>query len=177
MADYTEILDDELVPDAPITSLLGFRFRDNPIAIAEGSADAERIRVGALQRLTAGTNIRSRADSVVEVTAGNTGIGHSFAFAQAGTIRVTFEHNTSGLGAEVNVTRVRNGTATVIATYGTTAGYTARSVDVSVLPGDDVRIVAIATSPSNFLRNMRFQTGGEDLFPGAACNLEGNTYA
>jgi hypothetical protein len=176
MADYTEILDDELVPDAPITSLLGFRFRDNPIAIAEGAADAERIRVGAMQRLTAGTNIRSRADAVVEVTAG-TGVGHSFAFAQAGTIRVTFEHDTTGLSAEVNVTRIRNGTATVIATYGTTAGYTARSVDVSVLPGDNVQIIAIATSASNFLRNMRFQTGGEDLFPGSACNLEGNTYA
>jgi hypothetical protein len=176
MADWTDPPWAELTAGKPWTDEKAAAAFENPIAIAEGAADAERIRVGAMQRLTAGTNIRSRADAVVEVTAG-TGVGHSFAFAQAGTIRVTFEHDTTGLSAEVNVTRIRNGTATVIATYGTTAGYTARSVDVSVLPGDNVQIIAIATSASNFLRNMRFQTGGEDLFPGSACNLEGNTYA
>lgn len=49
MADYTEILDDELVPDAPIPSILGFRWRDNPIAIAEGAPNAPRIAPRALQ--------------------------------------------------------------------------------------------------------------------------------
>lgn len=31
---YNEILDSEVQPEAPITSSLGFRFRDNPLAIA-----------------------------------------------------------------------------------------------------------------------------------------------
>lgn len=49
MADYTEILDDELLPDAPIPSILGFRWRDNPIAIAEGAVGAPRIEPRALK--------------------------------------------------------------------------------------------------------------------------------
>lgn len=43
MADYTEILDDEILPDSPGTSTLFFRLRDNPEAIAEGAPDAPRI--------------------------------------------------------------------------------------------------------------------------------------
>lgn len=48
MADYTEILDDELIPDAPIPSILGFRWRDNPIAIAEGADGAPRVQPAAM---------------------------------------------------------------------------------------------------------------------------------
>lgn len=43
MTDYNAILDSELQPDAPITSNLGFRWRDNPIALGEGSASAPRV--------------------------------------------------------------------------------------------------------------------------------------
>lgn len=48
MADYTEILDDEILPDSPGTSILFFRLRDNPEAIAEGAPDAPRVAVRAL---------------------------------------------------------------------------------------------------------------------------------
>ena len=48
MADYTDIDDNELMPDEPITSLLGFRFRNNPVAIAEGAPGAPRNRPGSL---------------------------------------------------------------------------------------------------------------------------------
>jgi len=43
MADYTDIGDNELMPDEPITSLLGFRFRNNPVAIAEGAPGAPKV--------------------------------------------------------------------------------------------------------------------------------------
>ncbi len=43
MTTYTAILDTQVDPDAPITSGLGYQFRDNPIAIAEGAAGAPRI--------------------------------------------------------------------------------------------------------------------------------------
>ena len=43
MSDYNVILDTQLDPDAPITSALGYQFRDNPIAIAEGAESAVKI--------------------------------------------------------------------------------------------------------------------------------------
>ena len=48
MADYRTITDAEVDPDAPLTSSLGYAFRDNPIAIAEGATGAPRIQDGAL---------------------------------------------------------------------------------------------------------------------------------
>lgn len=45
---YISILDTQLDPDAPITSSLGYQFRDNPEAIALGLSGATRIRSSAL---------------------------------------------------------------------------------------------------------------------------------
>ena len=47
MPEYQEILDTEVEPEAPLTSSLGVRFRDNPVAIAQGAAGAPRIQNGA----------------------------------------------------------------------------------------------------------------------------------
>ena len=43
MPEYQEILDTEVEPEAPLTSSLGVRFRDNPIAVWEGAPSAPRI--------------------------------------------------------------------------------------------------------------------------------------
>ncbi len=43
MADYTVIEDTEIDPEAPITSFLAFRFRDNPEAMAERAVNATQI--------------------------------------------------------------------------------------------------------------------------------------
>lgn len=43
MADYTTITDSQVDPEAPITSELMSALRDNPIAIAEGAANAPRV--------------------------------------------------------------------------------------------------------------------------------------
>ena len=48
MADWTNITDTAVDPDAPLTSQLGYAWRDNPIAIAEGAADAPRVMHNAL---------------------------------------------------------------------------------------------------------------------------------
>lgn len=48
MADYRTIADSEVDPDAPLTSSLGYAWRDNPIAIAEGATGAPRIEDSAL---------------------------------------------------------------------------------------------------------------------------------
>lgn len=43
MADWTTIADTAVDPDAPVTSELGYAWRDNPIAIAEGAPDAPKV--------------------------------------------------------------------------------------------------------------------------------------
>ena len=48
MPEYQEILDSEVEPEAPLTSSLGVRFRDNPIALANGASGAPRIQTDAL---------------------------------------------------------------------------------------------------------------------------------
>ena len=48
MPEYQEILDTEVEPEAPLTSSLGVRFRDNPIALANGASGAPRIQTAAL---------------------------------------------------------------------------------------------------------------------------------
>jgi len=46
MADWTNIPDTALDPDAPLTSDLAYAWRDNPIAISEGAVGAPYMRVG-----------------------------------------------------------------------------------------------------------------------------------
>ena len=48
MADYVEILDTQIEPDAPLTAVLAGQWRDNVLAIAEGAPDAPRIKDAAL---------------------------------------------------------------------------------------------------------------------------------
>ena len=43
MADWTNITDTSVDPDAPLTSQLAYAWRDNPIAIAEGASGAPRV--------------------------------------------------------------------------------------------------------------------------------------
>lgn len=45
---YNEILDTQLDPDAPITSTLGYQFRDNTLEIASGTSNAPRVSALAL---------------------------------------------------------------------------------------------------------------------------------
>ena len=49
MADYVEILDTQIEPDAPLTAVLAGQWRDNCIAIAEGAAGAPRVQRAAIQ--------------------------------------------------------------------------------------------------------------------------------
>lgn len=57
MADYIPVIDSSVDPDAPLTSDLMYRLRDNPIAIAEGSVNAPKVRSGALNLATAAGNV------------------------------------------------------------------------------------------------------------------------
>ena len=185
------VSDEVIAHKKPITLQTGRALRDNMLslnsdqialiaAIVAGDAGAARIRINALQRVTAGDQIRSRrdasqSDSATDILAEVT--GHSFGFMQAGSIRAYFEH--SGTGSFAQVRRVRNSVDTVIGEYANSGSLVARSVDVDVLPGDLVYIYNSdggAGSNSVTLQNCRFATAGEHLYPGTAVPLEGNVY-
>ena len=53
---YNEILDSEVQPEAPITSSLGFRFRDNPLSIAAREVGAPHMAPPRIVVLEAGTS-------------------------------------------------------------------------------------------------------------------------
>lgn len=172
MADYTPILDDEILPDSPGTSILFFRLRDNPQAIAEGAAGAPRVQIGALQRLTAGSEVRIRRDNP---PTGTTGTALEFSLLQSGEIRVTFDRADSG--TTITLRRWR-GTNYIDIYVGDPA--TPQTFDVSVLPGDRITLTWTGSQPgSDGVINARMSTGGEDYFPVGvqAGSLEGNTYS
>ena len=49
MADWKQIPDTDVDPDAPITSELMYALRDNPVAVAEGAIGAPKIHPNAIQ--------------------------------------------------------------------------------------------------------------------------------
>lgn len=53
MADYIPVIDSSVDPDAPLTSDLMYRLRDNPIAISEGAINAPKVRSEAMALRTA----------------------------------------------------------------------------------------------------------------------------
>lgn len=52
MADWIDITDSAVDPDAPLTSDLGYAFRDNPIAISEGASGAPKVKALAFSNRT-----------------------------------------------------------------------------------------------------------------------------
>lgn len=66
MASYITITDAETDPEAPLTSELAKKWRDNPLAIAEGAVGAPRVQTAGLNdaavtrvKLSTGTNSAS----------------------------------------------------------------------------------------------------------------------
>jgi len=178
MTAYIVITDLETDPEAPLTSELAKKWRDNPIAMFEGATGATRLSIGALQRLNPGVAIRSRDDAVKSSVSPSLNDMTSFSFMQAGTIRVAFEHrSTPGATGVAAIVRRRNGTETTLASFTNTTTFVARTVDCSVEPGDII-IGRVSGSASNSgqIQNYRLQTNGEDLWPGVEARLEGNTY-
>ena len=178
MTDFVAYTAAEYAPDAPGTALHFQRWFQNWEAGFQGAVGAERLRIGALQRLNPGAAIRVRRDGTLTAAAGLLTVNAIQAgFLQVGTVRITFEHQGAG---NANVIRSRGGGSTTMATFSNTGSFVARSVDVPVLPGD---VVIVGVTSSNIsaaaIRNARLQTNGEDYFPVSigAGDPEGNTYA
>lgn len=176
MSDWTEWDVNSLLPGEPWTSAKAIAAFENVNAAFEGAADAPRVYLRALEQLEAGDEIRSRFDSE---QSGNTS-SHSFSFIQSGEIRCTFEAKDAGGALSSGViTRTRNGSETTLVSEGLTGFvYNTITADISVLPGDTIKMkLSPGAGASLTLRNARFSTDGQDLWPGVGVRLEGNRSA
>jgi hypothetical protein len=123
------------------------------------------------ETLAAGTTVRSSYNETTSRT-GNIFIAvATLGFVQSGTVRITLEHRTptGADNSEARVVRARSGTDTTIQTWSTSSStFQSRSVDVSVIPGDSLRVQQRNTSASSSteIRNVRLQTNGEVWWPG-----------
>ena len=180
MSDYIGITEAQSNPFAPLTSELVKQLRDNPIAIAEGAAGAPRLYLRSLEQLEAGDQIRSRRDEEREFEgAAVENPIYSFSFIQFGAIRVRYDVRVTSGSGTARVRRIRNGVSTVVNSFSVTnTSYTTVSVDVSVIAGDTILVTGEAGAANVIVfRNLRFSTGGQDLWPGSSVRLEGNRAA
>lgn len=138
MADWVDITDAQVDPDAPITSELGYAFRDNVVAMTEGAAGAPRIAQSALLNPTAG-NARTITSPSVSVLSGQGGSLLRASCIRPGAVRiVTTVTAIAPSGVRfVNVARTRNGNTTTINSYNTTG---TRTDDVPVIIGDVISV-------------------------------------
>ena len=167
--------------EKPIRTEQGLMLAGNPIAIVLGKTGAPRLRIGALQRLTAGDELRLD-DPEARVTAdrGTDETFEVFAFAQKGTVKVTVTWTTISTNSSAIIKRKRAGVVTTLGTSPTETGgpneFTISSV--SVQPGDALLVelnVEVGTGRARIDR-IRIYTNGEDLFPGVYAALVNNTY-
>lgn len=86
MTDYTAIADEELDPDGPITSMIGYRFRDNPVAMAEGATGAPRLADAALAAGTGNTTAAGSEWVRLRVALGAAGAVGTYAMARYASV-------------------------------------------------------------------------------------------
>jgi hypothetical protein len=66
VADWVDITDASVDPDAPVTSELAYAWRDNPIALAQGAVGAQKVRSEALN-LVAGSGNRTSIGTIFQL--------------------------------------------------------------------------------------------------------------
>lgn len=186
--DWGDFTPDEYEVGAPATSYSFERWFRNVVAMAQGATGAPRVRIGSLQRLDAGSSIRSRNDDEISVVANTSGTARasqlSFGFMQAGSVRVFREYRSTATTHNPRsiVRLTRNGIVTDVSSEVATTSWQSREVDVPVMPGDLLTVLIEAYPHSSSVytaygRNARIMTDGQDLYPGSSARIEGNTYA
>lgn len=94
MADWKDLPDSALDPDAPVTSELAYAWRDNPIAIAEGAVGAPRILDAALSGVVTNAGRDWVMNRTAALVAGAIG---SYVFATyTGGVSIGFGDTVSG---------------------------------------------------------------------------------
>ena len=181
MADWTNIPNSSLEPDAPARSIDAFAFRDNPIAIAEGAPGAPRIQnagigqnqisANRVNSISAGSSIRY-LDSSTDETLNDTFITvASVIFMNSGSVRVSFDQMSVSNNASC-IAEVRKNGALVQSFSTTSSDWVSRSVDTSISRGDRVWIRFRRSEPAAAdlpliagIRNKQYRTSGGDIWP------------
>lgn len=134
---WTVITASEVQPNKPVTATLASRWAFNLNAALQGASGAQRVYIGAWERLNTGTTQR-----LIDATEYETGlttyqVARSFMMMQAGTATFAFSTRTTGTGVTARMRRVRQtGSATFGETTYTGGTYSETLVDVAVEPGD-----------------------------------------
>lgn len=179
MTTYSPISDGEVDAESPVTDLLLQRFRDNPIAIAEGDPTAPKIQTIALQPPTgAGTHTIRRVQSSAVQTAESayldSGLHDRLSASQhlgftvlvPGTIVCFLEHRAATAATDSLVRIVRNGTVLAEWTNGSTT-FMSRSLITAVDIGDQIifqqRINGISESSRGEWRNLLVLSGNKNM--------------
>jgi hypothetical protein len=167
MVDYVAIPNSSFGVGKPIRSVDGLALRDNPHAICKGRPGAPRVELEAWERLEAGDVIKSADDANINDSVDDT--IRTWGFVQAGSVRMSAEIIQSAM----LVDRVRNGDSVqLLNTLHTGTSFLLVSVDVDVLPGDE--IIMTITGRNRF---RRLSTNGQAWIPGVAAFVEAETYA
>lgn len=155
MTDYTAIQDQELLPEAPLTSILAYRLARNPLGIIEGATGAPRIRTAALARPAPGSVIVAKwffSDTDTNSQSFNGYIGNSIGTCYSagtpawtviaeGKLRLSAQHTVETGGGRSWMQFIKTNSANQRVTLGEWSNDTAgtwitRTVDVDVQFGD-----------------------------------------
>ncbi len=172
MTTYTEIINDQIDTDSPVTQPLMTALRDNPLAISEGDDTAPRILLKALETLEAGNELRSDdTDTISNTITGTFVSAHTFAFIQAGTVRVVAERVSGSTAGSLRIRRKRNGTTSTVSSSGGDI-----TADIAVLPGDVLYMQGsgAGTGSGTVTYRGEIRTNGQNLWPGSEARLENN---
>jgi len=174
MADYTTITSASTDPGKPGTSALFKALEENPRAMFEGATGAPRFGLLALERPTAGDNIKLERTSVSSVSGTTYTSALEYVSVQDGTIRITYDHRApTGSTSETRV--LINGSAVYSVTTGSST-FQARTTDQVIAVGDLIqiqhRINTTVGGNSSELRLARVRTGGAYVLPFKDIGLE-----
>lgn len=151
MTSYITITDAETDPEAPLTSELAKKWRDNPIAITEGASGAPRIVGAAMYGTLSGTTVLRNCLPVGSVSVSSSTtltVTEVIEYASATalvdcTVTVFVTGAASGGGANREVDIYKNNT--IVQTYGTVTGAT---VSISLAAGDSLGVAITARGDS-----------------------------
>lgn len=140
MTAYSAIANTEIDADSPITEALLTKYRDNPIAIAEGSSGAPSIEPEAMEAIVAADNYDLTFEELAGTWAVPTWVkAGEFLIGRHGVYRFKYSHVQSGAGLTY-VRTYKNGAAhgPTRTSFGpSTVNY---SEDITAAPGDTLEL-------------------------------------
>tara|TARA_R110000823_G_C15913573_1_gene497991 strand:- start:423 stop:989 length:567 start_codon:yes stop_codon:yes gene_type:complete len=185
MTDYTALSNISVGVGGLPSGATVAALRDNPIAISEGAVGAPAIQFAALPTLAVGDTVKISQIGTAFTTTLSEVSFFSCGFIQAGSVRLTATYGREAGGGTITITarvkRTRNGTATTLSTVSTTGTSSAISIDIPVVPGDNISITLQSTSTSfeqrGVLSNSAIKTTGDDIWPASNADMQNNLFA